>query len=219
MESLMISFQPKENDKLTPIVTEKKLNRNLLSPQAMIEYSVGEEVTVISSFNGREKQEKASILSNNGGLLLQYKDRIELNLPENARLAFKTIPDGLNNTPVLSVILKNLPETVTQYRADLSYLTRGISWNADYIAKLDDETKTLKLEGWATLNNSSGMDYQNFNINLIAGDLNMVNRAMPQLRQKMMGLAADMAYESTPAAATSLGDYYLYKIADSSTLI
>src|SRR5699024_3292527 len=61
MESLMISFQPKENDKLTPIVTEKKLNRNLLSPQAMIEYSVGEEVTVISSFNGREKQEKASI--------------------------------------------------------------------------------------------------------------------------------------------------------------
>src|SRR5699024_4763710 len=103
-------------------------------------------LTVISSFNGREKQEKASILSNNGGLLLQYKDRIELNLPENARLAFKTIPDGLNNTPVLSVILKNLPETVTQYRADLSYLTRGISWNADYIAKLDDETKTLKLE-------------------------------------------------------------------------
>lgn len=218
MESLMISFQPKENDKLTPIVTEKKLNRNLLSPQAMIDYSVGEEVTVISSFNGREKQDKATILSNNGGLLLQYKDRIELNLPENARLAFKTIPEGLNNTPVLSVILKNLPETTTQYRADLSYLTRGISWNADYIAKLDDETKTLKLEGWATLNNSSGMDYQNFNINLIAGDLNMVNRTMPQLRQKMMGLAADMAYESAPAAATSLGDYYLYKIADSSTL-
>ncbi len=218
MESLMIAFKPKEDGKLTPIITEKKLNRNLLSPQAMIDYSVGEEVTVISSFNGREKQEKATILSNNGGLLLQYKDRIELNLPENARLAFNTIPEGLNNTPVLSVILKNLPETTTQYRADLSYLTRGISWNADYIAKLDDQTKTLKLEGWATLNNSSGMDYKNVNINLIAGDLNMVNRSMPQLRQKMMGMAADLAYEAAPVSTTSLGDYHLYKIADSSTL-
>lgn len=218
MESLMITFKPEKSDQPTPVVTEKKLNRNLLSPQAMIQYSVGEEVTVITPYNGKEKQEKAIIISNNGGLLLQYKDRIELDLPENARLAFKSIPAGLNNTPVLSVMLKNLPATNTAYRADLSYLTRGISWNADYIAKLDDADKTLKLEGWATLNNSSGMDYQDFKINLIAGDLNIVNRAVPQLRKAMMTMAADVAYEAAPVSATSLGDYHLYQIHESSTL-
>lgn len=218
MESLMISFTPKVQNQPTPVVTEKKLNRNLLSPQSMIQYSLGEEVTVISTLNGREKQEKATIVSNNGGLLLQYKDRIELDLPENARLAFKNIPAGLNNTPVLSVILKNLPEVTTNYRADLSYLTRGISWNADYIAKLDDAKKTLKLEGWATLNNNSGMDYQDFKINLIAGDLNLVNHAVPRLRKVMTSMAADMAYEAAPIMATSLGDYHLYKIADTSSL-
>ncbi|UNM95339.1 DUF4139 domain-containing protein [Ignatzschineria rhizosphaerae] len=218
MESLMISFTPKEKDQPVPVITEKKLNRNLLSPQAMIQYSVGEEVTVITSNSGREKQEKATIISNNGGLLLQYKDRIELDLPENARLAFKTIPAGLNNTPVLSVILKNLPENRALYRADLSYLTRGLSWNTDYIAKLDEASKTLKLEGWATLNNNSGMDYQDYKINLIAGDLNIVSRAVPQLRKAGAAMALDMNYEAAPIAATSLGDYHLYKIPDTSTL-
>lgn len=218
MESLMISFTPEEKDKPMPLITEKKLNRNLLSPHSMVQYSVGEEVTVITSLNNREKHEKATILSDNNGLLLQYKDRIELNLPENARLAFNEIPAGLNTTPVLSVILKNLPNESTQYRADLSYLTQGLSWNADYIAQLDDKTKTLKLEGWATLNNSSGMDYQDFNINLIAGDLNLVNREVPQVRKMMAGMAADMTYEAAPVTASALGDYHLYRIADTSTL-
>ncbi len=219
LESLMITFTPNDIKQPTPVVTEKKLNRNLLSPQAMIQYSVGEEVTVISSFNGKEKQEKATIISDNGGLLLQYKDRIEPNLPPEARLAFKNIPKGLNNTPVLSVILKNLPQKSSLYRADLSYLTRGISWNADYIAKLDDANKTLKLEGWATLHNNSGMDYRDVKINLIAGDLNLVNRTAPQLRKTMAAMAtAEMAYEAAPTAATSLGDYYLYKITDTSSL-
>ena len=218
MESLMISFTPKDKGQPTPVITEKKLNRNLLSPQAMIQYSVGEEVTVITSSNGREKQEKATIISNNGGLLLQYKDRIELDLPENARLAFKTIPAGLNNTPVLSVILKNLPEANTYYRADLSYLTRGLSWNADYIAKLDETNKTLKLEGWATLNNSSGMDYKDYKINLIAGDLNIVSNGMGRLRKAGAMMALDVSYEAAPMEAMSRGDYYLYQVTDTSTL-
>lgn len=218
MESLMISFTPENAGDPIPFVTEKKLNRNLLSPQSIVQYSVGEKVDVITSINAKEKQEEAIILSNNGGLLLQYKDRIELNLPENARLAFKQIPKGLNNTPVLSVILKNLPEASTQYRTDLSYITQGISWNADYIAKLNDTDKTLKLEGWATLNNNSGMDYLDFKINLIAGDLNL---AAPSPRFKsntLMMRAESVSSQADFVTSAPLGDYHQYEIADISTL-
>lgn len=218
IESLMIRFTPDDASTPTPIVTEKKLNRNQLSPQTMIQHSVGKEVMVISSFNGREKEEKATILSDNGGLLLQYKDRIELDLPENARLAFKDIPAGLNTTPVLSITLKDLPQKKSRYHAHLNYLTHGVTWNADYIAQLDDASKTLALKGWATLNNNSGIDYQNIKINLIAGDLNIVNPPVPQMRKTMMAMAADMSYESAPINTTTLGDYHLYPIADATTL-
>lgn len=218
MESLMISFTPDNAGDPIPFVTEKKLNRNLLSPQSMVQYSVGEKVDVITAMNGKEKREEATILSNNGGLLLQYKDRIELNLPENARLAFKQIPKGLNNTPVLSVILKNLPGKNTQYRTDLSYITQGISWNADYIATLNDVDKTLKLEGWATVNNSSGMDYQDFQIHLIAGDLNLATPS-PRFKSNVQMMRAEaLSSQADDVSSVPLGDYHQYDIADISTL-
>lgn len=217
-ESLMISFTPVDTKNPTPKVIEKKLNRNLLSPSAMLDYSVGKTVNVITNNNGKEKVETATILSNNGGLLLQYKDHIELGLPDNARLSFTSVPEGLNTTPVLSVILKSLPEETSDYRADLNYLTRGISWNADYIAKLDDATKSLKLEGWANIQNSSGMDYKAFKINLVAGDLNIVDS--PQFAPKQMNLMrASIAPEMDGGAMPeAMGDYHLYSIPETSTL-
>ena len=219
MESLMIALSPKDARNPTPRITEKKLNLNLLSPASLIQYSVGKSVKVITSYNGKEKTEEATILSNNGGLLLQYKDRVELDLPKDARLAFTEIPAGLNTTPVLSVILKDLPDANAQYRADLNYLTRGISWNADYIAKLNDETKTLQLEGWATLNNQSGMNYPDFNIQLVAGELNILTAHAPRVRTEMlMKSSAAMDMQAFSAGATAMGDYHLYKIPYRATL-
>ena len=220
MESLMISFIPENSKNAVPHITEKKLNRNLLSPNALIDYSVGSDVNVITSINGKEKTETAKILSSNGGILLQYKDRVEAGLPADARLSFTHIPEGLNTTPVLSVIMTNLPNTPSAYRADLNYLTRGISWNADYIAKIDDDHKRLRLEGWATLNNMSGMDYKDFKINLIAGEVNLVRQNAPRMMAELKMMSAD----AMPRGAggnimpSSLGDYHLYAIPNTSTL-
>ena len=220
MESLMIAFKPENSANPIPHITEKKLNRNLLSPSSIIDYSVGSDVNVITNVNGKEKVETAKILSSNGGILLQYKDRVEISLPENARLSFTEIPEGLNTTPVLSVIMNNLPNVASAYRADLNYITRGISWNADYIAKIDDEHKRLRLEGWATLNNMSGMDYKDFKINLIAGEVNLVRQNAPRMMAELKMMSADVM----PRAAggnimpSSLGDYHLYAIPNTSTL-
>ena len=220
MESLMISFTPSDKTSPIPHIIEKKLNRNLLSPSSLIDYSVGSDVNVITTINGKEKTETAKILSNNGGILLQYKDRVEAALPPDARLSFTTIPEGLNTTPVLSVIMNNLPNSAAAYRADLNYLTRGISWNADYIAKIDDNHKRLRLEGWATINNMSGMDYKDFKINLIAGDVNLVGQNAPQFMREY-GLMAKAAMPQAIADNVmpgNLGDYHLYAIPENSTL-
>lgn len=220
MESLMISFTPKEQSNPIPRITEKKLNRNLLSPSSLMDYSVGEDVKVITTINGREKVETAKILSNNGGVLLQYRDRIESTLPADARLSFTKIPQGLNTTPVLSVIMNNLPDSAADYRAHLNYLTHGISWNADYIAKLDDDANQLRLEGWATLNNNSGMDFKDFKINLVAGEVNLVRLASPRFKNEMRLMAADAAPSALGGniMPNNLGDYHLYAIPNTSTL-
>lgn len=216
VESLLLKFNPRQDEstsseekEVLPLVIEKKLNRNLLSPTTLIDYSIGKEVEVIWQ-SPKERREKAIILSNNGGLLLQYEDRIESGLPADARLAFKEIPKGLNRTPVLSLLLENLPKTITPYRANLNYLTRGVSWSSDYIAQLDEKEKLFRLEGWATINNQSGIDFNSSEISLIAGNLNLLNRA-PLYRESFMVKAA-AAPQRDHIAPESISDYQRFSL-------
>ena len=217
VESLLLKFNPSQaastssqESKTLPLVIEKRLNRNLLSPTTLIDYSIGKEVEVIWQ-TPKEHREKAVILSNNGGLLLQYEDRIESGLPAEARLAFKEIPKGLNRTPVLSILLENLPEKITSYHANLNYLTRGVSWSSDYIAQLDEKEKFFRLEGWATINNQSGIDFNDTEISLIAGNLNLLNRT-PLYRENFMVKAAATAPQRDDIAPESVNDYQRFSL-------
>ena len=60
----------------------------------------------------------------------------------------------------------------------LSYLTGGLSWKADYVAELSGDDATLDLTGWVTLNNTSGTSYNNAHMQLVAGDINIVRQQM-----------------------------------------
>ncbi len=210
--SLMLTLTPQDKNQPTPTIIAKKLDRNILSPQTLLNDFVGKKVTIISEIEGKEHQEEASILSNNGGLILQYQDRIELNLPKDARIAFDTLPEGLSNTPVLSVVLDHLPEVSSHYIAELTYLTAGLNWRADYIAKLDKTTHTLTLETWATINNSSGLDYQDAHIRLIAGAPHLIGNITPRYNVMMASAKMEMMDESSAIPAQATGDYYLYDI-------
>ena len=55
--------------------------------------------------------------------------------------------------------------------ATLSYLTSGIEWSAEYIARLSDGEKSVELSGWASLGNRSGASYEGARVELVAGEL------------------------------------------------
>src|SRR5207248_2625699 len=57
---------------------------------------------------------------------------------------------------------------------EVAYLTRGLSWSADYVATLSPTGSSLGLECWATVTNRTGTDYPNARVSLMAG---MPNRA------------------------------------------
>ena len=56
----------------------------------------------------------------------------------------------------------------------LAYLTRGLSWNADYVAVFDEPAGNVSLQGWITLTNNSGTTFANATAQLVAGDINVV---------------------------------------------
>ena len=76
---------------------EQNFDYDLLSGEALLAKNVGKRVTTIRTnpANGEETREEATVLADNNGVVLQYADRIETGLPEDARLMFADVPAAL----------------------------------------------------------------------------------------------------------------------------
>ena len=193
---------------------EQNFDFDLLTPQKLLEKYVGREVSVIRTHptSGVETRETATVLATNGGMVLKFADRIETGVP--GRLAFPGVPDTLRDKPTLVVSLIN--PTAGIQNLELSYLTGGLSWRADYVAELSADDSQLDMNGWVTLTNQSGAAYPDARLQLVAGDLNRVRDAQP-LPRSTMAMAAKVA-DAAEMQQESLFEYHLYTLQRPTTL-
>lgn len=200
-------------------VAEQNFDFDLLTPQKLLEKYVGEKVTVVRSLpnadgaGAKEVREEATVLATNGGTVLQFADRIETSAP--GRIVFPKVPGNLRARPTLVISLNSGADR--EQKLELSYLTGGLSWRADYVANLSSDEKTLDLSGWVTLTNQSGAAYPNATLQLVAGD---VNRAKPR-PERAYGVAGGMAMAKAEAprmAEEGLFEYHLYTLDRPTTL-
>ena len=99
-----------------------------------------------------------------------------------------------------------------EHNLELSYLTSGISWSADYNLVTEDESDLADLLGWVTLNNRSGADYRDAKLKLVAGDVRR-----EELRRGARGrdvlYAGAAVMEAAPAfEERGLFEYHLYEL-------
>jgi hypothetical protein len=189
-------------------VLEQDFEYDLLTPRSLLEKSVGEPVRVltVNPSTGLEQREDATILAANDGVVLKYADRVEGGV--SGRLGFYKLPADLHDRPTLDMLL-NAGQDGTQ-GMELSYLTGGLGWKADYVAELSDKGDSLDLSGWVTLNNNSGTTYRNAHLQLVAGD---VHRVQPEMRVMAMAKAAPASAEGGQAMQEeSLFEYHLYTL-------
>jgi hypothetical protein len=89
-----------------------------------------------------------------------------------SRIAEQVRPDELLSKPQLSVRLaagEPGPRTV-----NVSYLAHGFAWSSDYVAHLNERSDALSLVGWATLTNATGTVFDQAEVQLVAGKLNIL---------------------------------------------
>ncbi len=190
-------------------VLEQNFNFDLLTPGKMLEKYVGKTVTVIQTNpkTGEETRERAQVLSAQSGIVLKMGDRIETGFP--GRIVYSDVPENLHDRPTLEMMVNN--QGALQQNLELSYLTGGLNWKADYVAQLDEEGGRLDLSGWVTLANTSGASYRNARLQLVAGDVNRVRDAIQpmyaasEMTRKNVTSAPQMAEES-------LFEYHLYTL-------
>jgi hypothetical protein len=192
---------------------EQNFDFDLLTPQKLLDKYVGRSVGVIRSnpATGVETRETAQVLATNNGVVLKFADRIETGVP--GRLTFDGIPASLRERPTLVVKLDS-PAAGRQV-AELSYLSGGLSWQADYVAELGaDETK-MDLAGWVTLTNRSGTAFENARLQLVAGDVNRVQEDM-EMRPMAKTMVAAAPLREMPRE--EVFDYHLYTLSRPTTI-
>ncbi len=160
-------------DRLT--VLEQNFDYDLLSPDTLLQKYVGRQVEVIRTDprTGAQTRERATVLATNGGVVLRYADRIETAVA--GRLAFPALPESLRDRPTLVTEVDNAREGAQD--VELTYLSGGLDWKADYTALLAPSDDRLDLHGLITLKNESGTSYRDAAVQLVAGDVNVVRSA------------------------------------------
>ncbi|MFR8207116.1 MAG: hypothetical protein ACLU99_13005 [Alphaproteobacteria bacterium] len=130
-------------------------------------------------------------------------------------MVYENLPENLRVKPTLVVKLDNQNDGSKDLT--LNYLTNGLSWQANYVAEITSDSQ-MDLQGWVTLNNQSGADYKDAEVQLIAGDVKQENgNVRPQPRNLMMAAKsvsfdAAGAAESASLPAENLGEYYVYSL-------
>lgn len=194
---------------------EQNFDFDLLTPAKLLEKYMGKEILVIrtNSATGVETSETAIVLSTNEGVILKFNDRIEAGVP--GRLVFPGVPQNLRDKPTLLITL--LSSKLGKQDLELSYLTQGLSWHADYVIALDETNHLLDLSGLVTLTNRSGIAYHNAKLQLIAGDVNQI-QTESHVGRKMMALTTEAA-DAMRMKQEPLFEYHLYTLQHPTTLL
>ncbi|MBL8665367.1 MAG: DUF4139 domain-containing protein [Candidatus Odyssella sp.] len=191
---------------------EQNLEFDLLTPQKLLEKSVGKEVTIVKTHpqTGEETRLRALVLSTASGVVLKIGNEIHTSAP--GRIVFDSVPPNLRDRPTLTIDLE--ASRAGTVAAELTYLTGGLSWNADYVAQLNDKEDKLDLNGWVTLVNRSGTTYRDAKLQLVAGDPNRVRAGMERSRDEARPAPAPKSAMRTEAVF----DYHLYELERPTTI-
>lgn len=190
-------------------VIEQNFDFDLLTPQKLLDKYVGRSVDIIRTnpATGVETTEQAQVLSAANGVVMKIGNRIETGVP--GRIVYPDVPENLRDRPTLVMSLVNAG--ASKQDVELSYLTGGLAWKADYVAELNAADDKLDLSGWVTLTNTSGTSYRSAKLQLVAGDVNQVQDEMRFANFKAKGEMAVTA-AAPRMAEESLMEYHLYTL-------
>ncbi|HET7793728.1 MAG TPA: hypothetical protein VFL64_10125, partial [Rhizobacter sp.] len=195
---------------------EQNFDFDLLTPSKLLEKYVGRSVRIVKTHpqTGAETVETAQVLAASQGVVLKIGDRIETGVP--GRIVYDGVPANLRDRPTLVTELQS--RRAGAQTLELSYLTGGLSWQADYVAELSADDGSLDLNGWVTLTNRSGTAYPNARLQLVAGDVNRVKEDMQRLARREKVMMAAPASAAADMQQEALFEYHLYTLGRPTTL-
>jgi len=198
-------------------ILEQNYQYDLISPDNILNESVGQRVTFTSfDSNGKAYTQSGVLLAPpaNGGVVVKMDDG-SLVLRPQGQVSMLKMPEGLHPKPTLNWLLESA--RAGDQDAQISYITNGISWTADYVALVNKDDTGLDLTGWVTMDNKSGATYKDARLTLMAGD---VRRQQLRTLDSMGGYGGAYAMKSAAPQfeEKSFFEYHMYTMERPTTI-
>jgi hypothetical protein len=200
-------------------VLEQRFLYDPISAETLISRYIGKDIEIRPS--DTEIPVKGRLLQVAGEVVLRMEDgRVEIFRPDAIRgFTLPEMPKEMVAEPTLSWLVDNTGAAGMR-RMEISYLTGGMTWHAEYSAILNENDNNVLFSGWASIENQSGMTYDNASVTIVAGDVNRVQqdyprpvmRAMPKME---MAMAGDMAPQFSEQGVF---EYHAYTLERRATL-
>jgi len=150
------------------------------------------------------------------GIVLEQEsgDIVSINKRNVVTAVFPELPAGLITRPTLKWLVS--VKRSDTYPITLTYQTSGISWEADYVAILNQDDTAMQLGCWVTVRNRTGTCFADAQLKLIAGDIFLATDSKRSRYQTDM--VSTVASVETGFTERSFFEYHLYTLDRPATL-
>ena len=148
--------------------------------------------------------------------IIEVNGQLKFSLPGTP--IFPSLTDDSILKPRLEWMLQT--DKAGRFPAEFSYVTGGMSWQADYNIVAPEKGDVVDIVGWVTIDNQSGRTFENSRIKLMAGDVNKMQAGPISGRDfsQMVSVAAAAPMIGPPVTEKAFDEYHLYTLEHSTTL-
>ena len=147
--------------------------------------------------------------------IIEVNGKLQFSLPGTP--LFPDLGDDTVLKPTLNWLLQS--DKPGKFDAEVSYITGGVTWEADYNLVSPEKGDTVDLIGWVTMNNQSGKAFHDAKIKLMAGDVNKIQPPQREMFEGMSRNSMAMPAAAPPVTEKSFDEFHLYSLARPTTLL
>ncbi len=195
-------------------VLEQNYAYDIVGTQKIIQKYLDQSVTLVTE-DGTKYSGK--LLSGADDIILQGEDGqvTTVKLTRVREVKFPQLPGGLITKPTLIWTIDAGRDG--NQDVQVTYLTNGINWKANYVVVVDSQDAKMNLNGWVTIDNQSGATYEDARLKLVAGDVRR-QVAAPAAKSMDAGRAALPPTPTPQFVEQSFFEYHMYTLQRATTI-
>lgn len=195
-------------------VLEQNFEYDLVSAQKILEKYIDHSIEIITESGERisgtllSKSSNSFVIKTPGGIkILPWNDKMSVNVQD--------LPEGLITRPTLIWELAGVKKG--KEKLELSYLTKGMEWHAEYVGVLNEDANRINLDAWVSIDNRCGATFTDAHLKLVAGEVHRAPSPYPTRRRDTI-----VEFSAKAAAPTfeerEFFEYHIYELERTTTL-